>query len=154
MPADAPEAVVFVHGNPGPAEDWRRLVARTGAFARAVAPDLPGYGGVDKPDRFDYTVDGYARHLGSILDQLDVHRVHLVLHDFGGPWGLTWAADHPDRFASVTLVNTGCCAATAGTTSPVSGARRCSVRPSCGWAPCRRSGCSCATATPAGCPAT
>jgi pimeloyl-ACP methyl ester carboxylesterase len=30
-----------------------------------------------------------------------------VLHDFGGPWGLTWAADHPDRFASVTLVNCG-----------------------------------------------
>ncbi len=106
-PADAPEAVVFVHGNPGPAEDWRRLVARTGAFARAVAPDLPGYGGADKPDRFDYTVDGYAHHLGGILDQLGLRRVHLVLHDFGGPWGLTWAAEHPDRFASVTLVNTG-----------------------------------------------
>ena len=106
-PTDAPEAVVFVHGNPGPAEDWRRLVARTGAFTRAVAPDLPGYGGADKPDRFDYTVDGYARHLGGILDELGLHRVHLVLHDFGGPWGLTWAADHPDRFASVTLVNTG-----------------------------------------------
>jgi pimeloyl-ACP methyl ester carboxylesterase len=106
-PADAPEAVVFVHGNPGPAEDWRRLVARTGAFTRAVAPDLPGYGGADKPDRFDYTVDGYAHHLGGILDQLGIHRVHLVLHDFGGLWGLTWAAEHPDRFASVTLVNTG-----------------------------------------------
>ena len=106
-PAGAPEAVVFVHGNPGPAEDWRRLVARTGAFTRAVAPDMPGYGGADKPDRFDYTVDGYARHLGGILDQLGLRRVHLVLHDFGGPWGLTWAAEHPDRFASVTLVNTG-----------------------------------------------
>lgn len=98
---------MFVHGNPGPAAGWRRLVARTGAFARAVAPDLPGYGDADKPDRFRYTVDGYARHLGGILDQLDIHRAHLVLHDFGGPWGLTWAADHPDRFASVTLVNCG-----------------------------------------------
>ncbi|MGH4014834.1 MAG: alpha/beta fold hydrolase [Pseudonocardiaceae bacterium] len=106
-PADTLAAVVFVHGNPGPAEDWRRLVARTGAFARAVAPDLPGYGGADKPDRFDYTIDGYARHLGGILDQLGIHHAHLVLHDFGGPWGLAWAANHPDRFASVTLVNTG-----------------------------------------------
>jgi pimeloyl-ACP methyl ester carboxylesterase len=106
-PTDASEAVVFVHGNPGPAQDWRRLVARTGAFARAVAPDLPGYGGADKPDRFDYTVDGYACHLGRILDQLGIHLVHLVLHDFGAPWGLTWATNHPDRFASVTLVNTG-----------------------------------------------
>ncbi|MGH3831371.1 MAG: alpha/beta fold hydrolase [Pseudonocardiaceae bacterium] len=106
-PAGAREAVVFVHGNPGPALDWRRLLARTGAFARAIAPDMPGYGDADKPDRFDYTVDGYARHLDGILDQLGIHRAHLVLHDFGGPWGLTWAAEHPDRFASVTLVNCG-----------------------------------------------
>lgn len=73
---------MFVHGNPGPAADWRRLVDRTGAFTRAVAADLPGYGGADKPDAFDYTVDGYARHLGGILGQLGIDRVHLVLHDY------------------------------------------------------------------------
>ncbi|MGH3823152.1 MAG: alpha/beta fold hydrolase [Pseudonocardiaceae bacterium] len=103
-PVDADEAVVFVHGNPGPAQDWRRLVARTGAFARAIAPDLPGYGAADKPERFDYTVAGYARHLDGILQRLGIRRAHLVLHDFGGPWGLTWAVSHPDSFASVTLV--------------------------------------------------
>ncbi|WP_369135660.1 alpha/beta fold hydrolase [Modestobacter sp. I12A-02662] len=106
-PPEAEEAVVLVHGNPGPAEDWRRLVSRVGAFARAVAPDMPGYGESDKPDRFVYTVDGYARHLDALLDRLAVRRAHLVLHDFGGPWGLTWAADHPDRVASVVLVNVG-----------------------------------------------
>lgn len=101
------DAVVFVHGNPGPALDWQRLLARTGTFARALAPDMPGFGGADKPARFDYTIDGYARHLGGILDELDIRRAHLVLHDFGGPWGLTWAAEHPDRLASVTLINCG-----------------------------------------------
>jgi pimeloyl-ACP methyl ester carboxylesterase len=106
-PPDADEAVVFVHGNPGPAEDWRRLVARTGAFARAIAPDMPGFGGADKPDTFVHTVDGYARHLAGVLDELGVRRAHLVVHDFGGPWGLWWAADHPDRFASATLVGIG-----------------------------------------------
>lgn len=106
-PTDAREAVVFVHGNPGPSEDWQRLVARTGVFARAVAPDLPGFGGADKPADFDYTIDGYADYLGAILDQFKIHRAHLLLHDFGGPWGLTWAVGHPDRFASVTLINIG-----------------------------------------------
>jgi pimeloyl-ACP methyl ester carboxylesterase len=106
-PPHADEAVVFVHGKPGPAEDWRRLLARTGAFARAVAPDLPGFGSADRPERFLYTVDGYARHLGGVLDELGVRRAHLVLHDFGGHWGLEWAADHPDRFASATLVSIG-----------------------------------------------
>jgi pimeloyl-ACP methyl ester carboxylesterase len=41
-------------------------------------------GGADKPVCFDYTVDGYAHHLGGIIDQLGIQRVHLVLHDFGG----------------------------------------------------------------------
>ena len=106
-PADADEAVVFVHGNPGPSDDWRDLLERVGTFARAVAPDMPGYGGADKPRDFDYTVDGYADHLGGVLDELGIRRAHLVAHDFGGPWALRWAMKHPDAFASATLINTG-----------------------------------------------
>ncbi|MBJ7453608.1 MAG: alpha/beta hydrolase, partial [Blastococcus sp.] len=106
-PTDASEAVVYVHGNPGPADDWRDLLGRTGDFARAVAPNMPGYGSADKPKDFPYTVDGYADHLAGVLDELGITRAHLVLHDFGGPWGLAWAARHPDAFASVTLINTG-----------------------------------------------
>jgi pimeloyl-ACP methyl ester carboxylesterase len=106
-PADAPEAIVFVHGNPGVAEDWRALLEPAGAFARAIAITMPGYGDADKPRDLPYTVPGYARHLAGALDRLGVRRAHLVLHDFGGPWGLQWAADHPERHASTTLVNTG-----------------------------------------------
>jgi len=101
------EAVVFVHGNPGTGHDWEDLIGRVTRFARALAPDMPGYGRADKPADFDYTVDGYARHLGGVLDELAVERAHLVLHDFGGPWGLAWALAHPERFASVTLINIG-----------------------------------------------
>ena len=101
------EAVVFVHGNPGPKEDWEDLLERTGEFGRAVAPDMPGYGAADKPADFAYTSDGYAQHLAGILDQLGVTKVHLVAHDFGGAWGLVWAVQHPDAFASATLINTG-----------------------------------------------
>jgi pimeloyl-ACP methyl ester carboxylesterase len=82
-------------------------MGRVGAFARAIAPDMPGFGGADKPKDFDYTVAGYARHLGGIIDALGVQRAHLVLHDFGGSWGLAWAVAHPEALASVTLINTG-----------------------------------------------
>jgi pimeloyl-ACP methyl ester carboxylesterase len=98
---------VFVHGNPGPAEDWRALLSRAGEFTRAVAPDMPGYGNADKPRQFRYTIEGYADHLAGVMDELEIRRAHLVLHDFGGPWGLAWAARHPDSFASATLINTG-----------------------------------------------
>jgi pimeloyl-ACP methyl ester carboxylesterase/flavin-dependent dehydrogenase len=106
-PDRAEEAVVFVHGNPGSSLDWVDLVRAVGAFGRAVALDMPGFGRADKPRDFDYTVDGYARHMAGALGDLGVRRAHLVLHDFGGPWGLTWAIAHPEAFASVTLINIG-----------------------------------------------
>ena len=106
-PSAAREAVVFVHGNPGPKEDWEGLLARLDPGIRAFAPDMPGYGAADRPRDFEYTVDGYARHLEGLLDAAGIERAHLVLHDFGGPWGLRWAADHLSRTASLTLINTG-----------------------------------------------
>jgi len=104
---DAAEAVVFVHGNPGSRRDWDDLLSRVAPFARAVAIDMPGFGRAERPRDFSYTVEGYARFLGSALDQLGVERAHLVLHDFGGPWGLEWGIANPGRFASAALINTG-----------------------------------------------
>lgn len=104
---DTEEAVVFLHGNPGSSQDWERLLSQVGEFGRAVAPDMPGFGRADKPEDFDYTVEGYAKHLAGVLEELGVRRAHLVLHDFGGPWGLAWAAHNPDAFASAVLINTG-----------------------------------------------
>jgi menaquinone-9 beta-reductase len=104
---DSPEAAVFVHGNPGSRRDWDDLLARTAPFARAVAFDMPGFGRADKPEDFEYTVPGYARFLDAALRELAIERAHLVLHDFGGPWGLEWASEHPDNLASAVLINTG-----------------------------------------------
>ena len=105
--SDASEAAVFLHGNPGSSEDWLDLLAAAGDFCRTVAPDLPGFGKADRPRSFDYTVTGYARHLAGLLEELGVTKAHLVLHDFGGPWGLAWAAAHKQAVASVTLINVG-----------------------------------------------
>ncbi|MSR14318.1 MAG: alpha/beta hydrolase [Gammaproteobacteria bacterium] len=104
---EAGEAAVFVHGNPGSCEDWRALIEQVGDYGRALAVDMPGFGAADKPADFDYSVPGYAAHLDAVMRELKITRAHLVLHDFGGPWGLTWAAQHPEQVASVTLVNIG-----------------------------------------------
>ncbi|WP_067814241.1 alpha/beta fold hydrolase [Actinomadura kijaniata] len=107
-PEDAAEAVVFVHGSPGSAEDWADLVGRVGAHARAVAPTMPGFARAGIPDGFDHSAAAYADRLDRVLGEIGVERAHLVLHDFGGLWGLTWAARDPGRVAGLTLVNTGC----------------------------------------------
>jgi len=107
-PADAREALVFVHGNPGSCDDWERLAAAVGASGvRAVALDLPDFGETLAPEGFAHDVPAYASFLGEAIDALGIERAHLLVHDFGGPIGLVWAAMHVDRLASVTLVDTG-----------------------------------------------
>ena len=101
------EAVVFVHGNPDAGSDWEPLMKHVAEFAAVVAPDMPGFGGADKDAAQDYTLAAYGAHLGGVIDQLGIGRVHLVAHDFGGPFALTWAAANPGKVASVTLINTG-----------------------------------------------
>lgn len=106
-PADARAAVVFVHGNPGPADDWERLAPAAAGFARVLALDLPGFGRAARPRAFDYTIRGYARQLGALIEARGIERVHLVLHDFGGGFGLRWALDHPRQLASLALIDCG-----------------------------------------------
>ncbi len=106
-PSDASEAVVFVHGNPGSSSDWTALLDAAGALGRAVAIDMPGFGNAHVPPGFGYDVESYASFLEAALGELGIDRVHLVVHDFGGPFGLFWGLQHPDRWASVVLMNVG-----------------------------------------------
>ncbi len=105
--AGAETAVVFVHGNPGSADDWAGLVAAVGEHCRAVALDMPNFGETAAPPGFEHTVDGYASFLGQALATLGIKRVHLVAHDFGGPFALMWAGGHLDALSSITLIDTG-----------------------------------------------
>jgi pimeloyl-ACP methyl ester carboxylesterase len=106
-PRDQSEAVVFMHGVPGSGADFEPLLASAGQLGRAVAWDAPGFGRGDKPRWFTHTIDGHAAFTGHVLESLGVEQAHLVLHDFGGAWGLAWAASEPERFASVTLMCSG-----------------------------------------------
>ncbi|MGV1005670.1 MAG: alpha/beta fold hydrolase [Candidatus Nanopelagicales bacterium] len=101
------EAVVFVHGNPDAGSDWMPLMTRVAEVATVVAPDLPGFGNADPRPDGDYNIYSYARFLDGVINRLGIDRVHLVAHDFGGPFAAAWAADHPQKVASVTFINTG-----------------------------------------------
>jgi pimeloyl-ACP methyl ester carboxylesterase len=106
-PAGATEAVVFVHGNPGSADDWEQLVGAAGEHLRAASFDLPDFGETVAPPGFEHTVPSYSAFLGELIQTLGIERVHLVLHDFGGPIGLAWMAGNLDRIASLTLIDIG-----------------------------------------------
>ncbi len=108
-PAGASEAVVYVHGNPGSRLDFRDLVARTGELARAIAPDMPGFGDADKPHPRDYKyrVRVLGAHLAAVLERLGVRRAHFVGHDFGGPFSIGAVLARPQLAGSLSFINTG-----------------------------------------------
>jgi pimeloyl-ACP methyl ester carboxylesterase len=69
---------------------------------------MPGFGEADDPPAgFEVHVGSYSNFIQQALEELGIERVHLVLHDFGGPFGLAWAAEHHESVASVTLIDTG-----------------------------------------------
>ncbi len=101
--------VVMIHGNPTWSFFFRRLVDELRASRRTIVPDQIGCGFSDKPDdaRYEYTLERRVADLEALLDYLRVDRdISLVLHDWGGMIGMTYAARHPERIARLVILNT------------------------------------------------
>ena len=103
--------VVCVHGNPTWAWYYRRLVAALADGHRVVAPDHLGMGRSDTPadDAYGWDLAARVDDLSALFDHLQVGvaaPATLVVHDWGGPIALTWAARHPQRVGRVVLTNT------------------------------------------------
>lgn len=111
-------AVLLLHGIPTSSWLYRAVSPVLAAHGlRAVAPDLLGFGGSDKPaGREIYAPRRQAARLVALLDHLGLSQVTLVVHDAGGPWGFEILDAHPERVAGMVVLNTT--AYTAGFTPP------------------------------------
>ncbi len=99
--------VVLVHGVPSSSFLYRKLIDRLAdQGVHAVAFDFPGLGLADRPQAFDYSWSGLSEWMGAAIDALGHDRVHLVVHDVGGPIACEWAIRNPERTLSVTALNT------------------------------------------------
>jgi haloalkane dehalogenase len=100
------DPILLLHGEPTSSFLWRAIIPQLPG--RKVAPDLIGFGESDKPE--DVGWYSYDRHVASVtqlVDSLDLRDLTLVVHDWGGPIGLRWAVEHPDRVARLVVLNTG-----------------------------------------------
>lgn len=99
-------AVVMVHGTPTWSFLYRHMVRALRGRYRCIAVDQLGYGLSDKPAQGAYGPEHHARRLAALLEHLGLEEAVLVVHDFGGPIGLSWALEHPQRVRGVVLLNT------------------------------------------------
>lgn len=96
--------MLLLHGFPELALSWRDvlpLLARAGF--RAVAPDLRGYGGTDKPEG-GYDLDTLAADAAALIERLG-GRAHVVGHDWGGAIAYHLAATRPALVDRLAVVN-------------------------------------------------
>ena len=103
-PADG-EVVLLVHGIPTQTYLWRNVMPALSDH-RVVAVDLIGYGRSERPPGLAYTPRMNTDFLANFIEARGYQRVHLVAHDLGGPVGLRWAFENPQRVASITMFET------------------------------------------------
>jgi haloalkane dehalogenase len=100
------EAVLMVHGNPTWSFFYRDVVLALRGGMRCIVPDHIGCGLSDKPQRWDYTLPNHIANLRALIDSLQLKRVHLIVHDWGGPIGLGTMLPRADQLGRVVVLNT------------------------------------------------
>lgn len=100
--------VLLCHGFPETWYSWRhQLQALSEAGYRAVAPDMRGYGGTERPERVDqYTLLHLVGDMVGLLDALGEEHAVIAGHDWGGPVAWNAARMRPDRFPGVISLST------------------------------------------------
>jgi haloalkane dehalogenase len=102
------EPVLLLHGEPTWSFLYRKMIPILAGRARVVAPDYFGFGRSDKPtERAFYTFDRHVDSVTSAVERLDLVGITVVMQDWGGPIGLRFAVEHPERVARLVVLNTG-----------------------------------------------
>jgi pimeloyl-ACP methyl ester carboxylesterase len=105
-PRDAP-VLLLLHGFPTSSQMFRDLIPRLADRYRVIAPDYPGYGHSEMPDRdkFAYTFENYARIVDRLTRQIGADRYALYVMDYGAPVGFRLAIMNPDRVTAFVVQN-------------------------------------------------
>lgn len=107
-PPDAALTWLCLHGNPGWSYLYRRMIpVFLAAGYRVLAPDLIGFGKSDKPKKdAAHSFDWHRQVLLEFVERLDLHKVVLVVQDWGGLLGLTLPMVAPQRYCGLLAMNT------------------------------------------------
>ena len=86
---------------------FRDLIPQLADKFHVVAPDLPGFGQSDMPDRakFNYTFDNIAKVIQRFTEVIGLGRFTVYVFDYGAPTGFRLAMWHPERITAIISQN-------------------------------------------------
>ncbi len=99
--------LLLLHGFPTSSFMFRELIPRLADQYRVIAPDLPGFGFTEVPEKREYlyTFEALARTLEAFTDALGLNRYAIYAFDYGAPTGFRLAMGHPERITAVISQN-------------------------------------------------
>lgn len=99
--------ILLLHGFPTSSHMFRDLIPLLADRYHLIAPDLPGFGFSDAPDReqFKYTFENLATVIDTFTEVIGLQRYALYVFDYGAPVGLRLALKHPERVTAVISQN-------------------------------------------------
>ncbi len=102
------DPVLFIHGNPTSSYLWRNVLPGVAGDTgnRGIALDLLGFGGSDKPDALAYSLRMHTAIIEGFIERLELRKLVLVLHDWGGPLGTAYAINHAENVRGIVFMET------------------------------------------------
>ena len=101
------ETILLLHGFPTAGHMFRDLIPKLQERYHLIAPDFPGFGRSDMPDRatFNYTFENISNVMVAFVNALKLDRFALYIFDYGAPIGLRIALQRPDRITAIVSQN-------------------------------------------------
>ncbi|MFL1455037.1 alpha/beta fold hydrolase [Marinobacter sp. GN3S48] len=104
---DGAPVFLLLHGFPSSSHQFRNLIPRLAEHYHVIAPDLPGFGFTEVPDKrnYHYSFDNLANTLDAFVKKLHLNRFSLFVFDYGAPVGLKLAISAPHRVSALVSQN-------------------------------------------------
>ena len=99
--------LLLLHGFPSSSHMFRNLTPIIAEHYHIVAPDFPGFGQTDLPNRkeFAYTFANLAEVIGNFTEAIGLKKFSIYIFDYGSPVGLRMALKHPERIQAIISQN-------------------------------------------------
>jgi pimeloyl-ACP methyl ester carboxylesterase len=99
--------LLLLHGFPASSFMFRDLMIRLADSYRVIAPDLPGFGFTEVPEKrkYTYSFDALAGTVQAFTDALGLTRYAIYVFDYGAPTGFRLAMSHPERITAIISQN-------------------------------------------------
>ena len=100
--------IVMLHGNPTWSFFYRNLIKDLSKSHRVIVPDHIGCGLSSKPEDYQYTLINHISNVEKLLNHLNIEKLSLIVHDWGGAIGMGVATRAPQKIEKIVAMNTAC----------------------------------------------